>query len=103
MYQPLDGPSKQYKLTVTSTTVLELVKPTESALTERKVVVVNPQNGKIKIFFGDGVTAPNAATIAADGMLLFKSARDSFEATNSQPLYILAEAADVDVIIIERA
>lgn len=103
MFQPLDGPAKQYKLTVTSTVVLELVKPTESALEERKVVVVNPQDGKIKIFFGDGITTPSPATIASDGMLIYKNSRDTFEATNSQPLFILADTSDVDVIVIERA
>lgn len=103
MFQPLDGPSKQYKLTVTNATVLEVVKPTESALEDRKVVTINPQSGKVKIFFGDGVATPSPATVASDGIILFKNGMDTFEATHQQPLFILADTSDVDVIIVERA
>jgi hypothetical protein len=101
-FSPLDGPSAQGTITVDTITVKE-VKIGANALDERKVITLQPIDGKIRVFFGDGVTVPNAATVAVDGFLHFKSAKDSYEATNSQAVYILAEAGTVDVKVAERA
>jgi hypothetical protein len=104
MLQPLDGPSKQYKLSAVDTiTAVRIVKPTENELEERKVVTIQPIDSSIRVYFGDGSTVPSAATIAADGFLHYKKAKESYEASASQEIYILAEAGTTVVIIAERA
>lgn len=102
MLFPLDGPSAQTSVSVDTTTVQE-VKVGGSVLSERKVITLQPLNGQIRVYFGDGVTTPVAATVASNGLLHFNKAKESYEASDSQPVYILAEAGTVNVIIIERA
>lgn len=101
MYQDLDGPAKQYSKSVTSTVVVEVINV--SALYERKVVTLQPIDGKIWVYFGDGDTTPSAATVKADGFIHFKNTRDSYEASTTQPLFIVADTGTVDVRIAERA
>lgn len=103
MLQPLDGPSLQDTLTVNTSTVQE-VKVGGSALESRKAVTLQPKNGRIYVYFGDDIaSAPNAATVIADGLLHFKNAKDTYEAGPLQPLYILAVSGTVDVVVVERA
>jgi len=100
---PLDGPAKQTKITVNTTTVQE-IKVGASAQDERKVITVQPLTGKIYVYFGDATaSAPNAATVIANGFVQYKKAKDDYEASPQQPLYILAVSGSVDVIIAERA
>ena len=101
MLQPLDGTSKQASLSVDTVTVLE-IKAGASAFTERKVITVQPTDGKVYIYFGDEGVVPNAATVAADGFIQTKS-KESYEATGSQVVYILAVSGTVDVRFAERA
>lgn len=102
MLLPLDGPSIQGLLSVDTSTVQE-VKVGGSPLSERKVVTLQPKDGRVYVYFGDGVTTPNAATVAASGILIFKNAMISYEASESQHIFMLAVSGTVNVAIIERA
>lgn len=101
MLMPLDGPSKQFSITLTSSVVVE-VKIT-TALEERKVITIQPLDADIWVYFGDGINVPNVATVAADGFKHFKKAKESYEASNTQPIYILSTNASNDVRLVERA
>lgn len=98
---PLDGPAQQTTLTVNTSTVQEAKGAT--ALPERKVVTIQPTTGKIYVYFGDGASVPSAATVIADGFVQFKNARDSYEASDTQKIYILAVTGTVTVKVAERA
>ena len=101
--RPLIGPSAQTTLTVNSSTVQE-VKVGVTALASRKLATLQPVSGKIYIYFGaDGAGAPSPATVIADGAIIFKNAKETFEAGPLQPIYILAVSGLVDVKVIERA
>ena len=102
MLQPLDGPSKQDAISIDDITVIE-VKIDASPLDERKVITLQP-NGKIRVFFGDGSSVPNAATVLAKGFLHYKNAVRSYEASDSQTVYMIAETGGAtEVIVAERA
>lgn len=88
---PLDGPSVQTTLSVT--TIQVEVKVGTLALAERKVITVQPQDGKIYISFVSG----------QNGMLLMKNGIYSFEASETQAMYIKAVTGTVQVVIAERA
>lgn len=103
MLQPLDGPAAQTTLTVNTSTVQE-AKVGASALSRRGVVTIQPVDGKIYVYFGDDTaSAPNAATVIAEGLVVFKNAKESYEAGSQQPIYILAVSGTVDVKVVERA
>ena len=102
MLQPLDGPSDQGKLSVTDAAVTE-VKISASVLSERKVVTLQPTDGKVRVYFGDGSGAPLLSTVASDGFLVFKNQITSFEAAESQSVYVCAESGTVQVVVAERA
>jgi hypothetical protein len=102
MYSPLDGPSSQIKkIGVTSTTVVE-AKVLSSTLEDRKVVTLQP-TGNIRVYFGDGSSIPSAATVLANGVIQYKDQMISYEAGQKQPMFFVAVAGTVDVIVIERA
>ena len=102
MYQPLDGPSLQTTLSV-NTTVVQQVMVGASAMAERKVVTIMPIDGKIYVYFAGTAGIPSSATIIAHGFPQFKNALHSYEATDSQLVYILAVSGTVSVKIVERA
>lgn len=103
MLLPLDGPSLQDALSVTTGTVVE-AKVGGSPLAERKAVVIQPLNGNLYLYFDDGTnTAPSVANMAAKGLLLYAGAKDAYEASESQKLWILATTATTNTIIVERA
>ena len=102
MLQPLDGPSTQGVLSITAAAVT-LVKVGGSPLVERKVISLQP-DGKIRVYFGDGVTVPSAATVLSDGFTHPKSVLRSYEAGPQQTVYIVSDTgAGVDVATAERA
>jgi len=102
MLQPLDGPSAQATLSVGTVTVVE-VKAGGTALEERKVITIQPIGGKIYVYFGDGVTTPSAATVAADGFEHTNKLKESYEAASSQQMFILSAVGTINVKIAERA
>lgn len=102
MLQPLDGPSKQGKLSgVTTSTAVE-VKVGASSLEDRKVITLQPTSN-IKVYFADDGVVPAAATVLSDGLDHFKNAKESYEAGPKQLLYIVAASGTADVIVVERA
>ena len=104
MLQPLDGPSKQYRITVDTTTLRKIEESIGGgAFDERKVITLQPLTGRIRVYFGDGDTTPTAGTVSTDGLLQFNRSKESYEATYTQDVFILAESGTVDVIVTERA
>lgn len=91
MYLPLDGPSVQDVISVTTSQV-EL-KVGASAYPERKVVTIQPQDGKVYVSFVSG----------EDGFLCFKNGIYTFESSDSQLLYIKSVSGTVNVVVAERA
>jgi hypothetical protein len=73
-----------------------------SALEERKVVTFQG-DGKYYIYFGNGSSVPNAATVITNGFVAFKDSLVSIEASDSQPLYVLAVSGTVNIKLAERA
>lgn len=102
MFQPLDGPSAQIKLTSVGTVTVVEAKVGANALTERAVITMQP-SGKMKVYFGDGGAAPSAATVLANGLDHFKDAKETYEAGEKQKVYILAVSGTIDVVVVERA
>jgi hypothetical protein len=101
MFQPLDGPAAQIKLTAigTATPVEAMVGAT--ALPERAAVTLQP-NGNMKVYFSDG-SVPSAATVLANGLDHAKSAKETYEAGEQQRIFLLAVTGTIDVILVERA
>lgn len=102
MYQPLDGPSAQTKLTSVGTITPVEVKVGSNPLTDRAVITMQP-TGNMKVYFSDGGAAPSAATVLANGLDHYKNAKESYEAGDQQKVYILAATGTIDVVIVERA
>lgn len=99
----LDGPATQTTLAVDTITVLE-ARVGGSAYPERAAVTLQPVDGKIFVYFGDAdVAAPSAVTVAADGLQVFKNAKETYEAGPLQPIYLLAQSGTVSVKVIERS
>lgn len=101
MFQPLDGPSLQNKITINSSTVTE-IKIGSDALSERQAITLQP-NGNIKVYFGDGTTTPSSSTVQTNGLNHFKNAKETYEAGESQKVYMLSISGNVDVIVVERS
>jgi hypothetical protein len=101
MFQPLDGPSAQVKLTAVGTATVVEVKVGASALTDRQVITMQP-DGKMKVYFSDG-SVPSAATVLANGFDHFKDAKETYEAGEKQVVYILAATGTINVVVVERA
>ena len=91
---PLDGPSDHGQITATTTE--QEIKVGASALSERKVITLQPQDGKVRVLFKTGLAA-------SFGIEILKGDVYSFEASQTQPVYILTETGSVVVNIIERA
>lgn len=102
MLQPLDGPSKQFKLAAVGVVTPVEVFASGSAFSERKILTLQ-SDGKFYVYFADEGETPNAATVAANGFIQYKNAKESYEATGSQAVFVLAVTGTVDVRGAERA
>ena len=102
MFQPLDGPAAQIKIAVDTVTVKEL-KIGGATLIERKIIEIQPLDGKIYYYYGDGASTPSAATITANGFFLRKEQIRIIEASDTQPVFMIADAGTVNVAVAERA
>jgi hypothetical protein len=102
MFQPLDGPAVHGTITLTTSTV-QLFKVGASPLTDRAVITIQPQDGVVRLFFGDGSTTPSAATVLAQGFSLTKNGLYSFEASDKQQVWLLSNLGTVIANIAERA
>lgn len=102
MFQPLDGPSVQGTLSVTSSTVQE-AKVGGSRLTDRQVITIQADKD-IYVYFGDSTAAaPSSGTVSANGFRQYKDSIQTYEAGETQPVYILAVSATASTKIAERA
>ena len=88
---PLDGPSEQGTLSVTTSE--QVVKVGASNLEERKVVTIQPTDGKVYVSFKTGVT----------GFIVYKNQLVTFEASDKQDIFIKSVSGTVNVKIAERA
>ena len=102
MFQPLDGPAVHGTITLTTSTV-QLFKVGGSPLTDRNVITIQPQDGAVRLYFGDGIATPSAATVLAQGFLLGKNNLYSFEASDKQQVWLLSNSGSVIINIAERA
>lgn len=94
MYQPIDGPAVQTAITATTTPVE--VKVGAQALSDRKIVVLQPQDGNIYWGYNSNVTP-------GTGFLVGRRQQVFIEAGEQLPVYIVAGAGSVDVRIAEAA
>lgn len=101
MYLALDGPSLQDRVSVTDSTVFR-VKVGSIEFDDRNVIAIQPLNGDIRLFFGDGVTIPDANTVKTKGFPIREESFRSYEATSTQQVFIVAEFGTVDVVFAER-
>jgi len=97
----LDGPSKTGAALTLTSAVVQII-GAGSPLSERKVVEVQPIDGKAYYYYGDGVNVPSAATVQTDGFLLFPKQIRVIEASDTQPIYVVAATANVDFRYTER-
>lgn len=102
MYEVLDGPAKQTTLSVTNAAVVE-AKVGTTAFSERKVVTIQPTSKNVYVYFGDNGTTPSVTTVQNDGIKLYKNGVYSFEATDTQPIWLLAVSGTSNVKVVERA
>lgn len=102
MFQPLDGPSAQSKISVDNT--VKEVKIGASPLEGRKVITLQPLEGHIRVYFGDDTASPpSASDVLNKGFRHFKYVKDSYEAGSDQPVFYVTESGSAeDVIVAER-
>ncbi len=101
-FEALDGPSKSFKLSAVGIVTPVEVYASGSAFPERKVLTLQ-SDGKFYIYFADEGETPSAATIAANGFTQYKNAKESYEASGSQAVFVLAVTGTVDIRGTERA
>ena len=94
-FLPLDGPSVEDEISVNAITPTEL-KVGDSPADERKVVTFEAQNGKIRWGFTDEITA-------LKGYIGFKNQIITVEASDQQPVYVIAQSGTVTVYFSERS
>lgn len=97
----LDGPTLQEQQDVTASVVFR-VRVGSSEFSERDLVTIYPLDGLIWVFFGDGVNVPSAATVKGKGFPQPKGSLRSYEAADTQHIYIVADTGTVDVRYAER-
>jgi hypothetical protein len=102
MFQPLDGPSKQGSISVNASTP-QRVKVDTNELADRKVVTIQPLDGKLWVYFGEEGVTPTASDLQTKGFYHAKRSKESYEAGQRQQIWILAQAGTVDVRFAERA
>lgn len=101
MYLPLDGPSKQDLIPVTTSASVE-VKAKTTVFDDRKVVTLQPLSFMIKIYFADEGEVPSAATVISKGFEHPKKAIRSYEACGKQSMYMISIGGNTNVVVAER-
>jgi len=107
MLLPLDGPSKSGKLSSVGVSTPVEVKVGASPFKGRKVFTLqnskeDTNRGSFYVYFADDGETPNAATVSANGFLQAKNVKESYEASDSQAVFVLAVTGTVDIRISER-
>jgi len=101
-YEALDGPAKQFKLSAVDTATPVEVKSGVSSMEERKVITIQG-SAKFYVYFADEAESPSAATVTANGFIQYKNAKETYEASDSQVVFVLAATGTVDIRGAERA
>jgi hypothetical protein len=101
MLEALDGPSIQGKITVTDAAVSE-AKVGVSSFDDRKVLTLEG-NGRFYVYFANEGEVPSAATVADQGFLHYRNTKETYEASETQIVFLLAVTGSVDIKIAERA
>lgn len=102
MYQPVDGPAIQGVLSVGTGAVVE-AKVGASIFEDRKVITVQPTNGKIYVLFANDGETPTTTDLSTKGFIHFKDAKESYEVGQKQRVYFLSLSGTVSVRLAERA
>jgi hypothetical protein len=102
MLLPLDGPTKQDSISVTTASFVE-VKVGASAFSERKVITIQPLSFMIKVYFADAGETVTNSTVLNKGFEHPKKSIRSYEASESQKVYMIAVGGTTNVIVAERA
>jgi len=90
----LDGPSAQDLIAVTN--VESEAKVGASVLEERKVITIQPQDGDVRVLFVSGLASNHGIEVSKGDIF-------SFEASASQPVYLITDSGTTNVVLIERA
>jgi hypothetical protein len=99
-FLPLDGPSRQAKLSVTQNTVVEL-KIEAFPLPERKAITVQG-SGRFYMFFGNESGTPSTVDLQNNGFTCFKDELITVEAGDDQRVFVLAADATINIVVAER-
>jgi hypothetical protein len=102
MFEDLNGPAKQDSISVTASTPVR-VKVSTNELPERKVVTIQPLTGSCRVYFADEGETPVAATVLNKGFKIRKEGTRTFEATETQKVWIISETGTISIIIAERS
>lgn len=108
MLRSLDGPAKSGKLTGVDTITPIEVKVGALPSPDRQVIMLqstkkdSPNYGDFYVYFADEGETPNAATVSANGFFQNKNSKESYEASASQSVWVLADVGTIDVRISER-
>jgi len=100
---PLDGPSKQFAVSLTDSTAVEVKDGVNPAYSDRKVVTMMPIDGKMWVYFGDGDVTPTANDVKTKGFPHPKGALRSYEASDTQDMWIVSDTGTIDVRVAERS
>ena len=101
-FLPLDGPSRQLVISV-NTTIPQIFKRDVTPLEERKIITIQTLVGKIWIYFADDNETPTAGDVSSKGFLHHPHGKETYEASTTQVVWVLAFAGTVDVRGAERA
>lgn len=101
MLLPLDGPSKQFSTAITDAAVFE-IKAGVTVFEERKIITLQG-DGKFYVYFADEGETPSVSDVNTKGFLQYKNAKESYEATGSQAVFVLADSGTVNIRGAERA
>lgn len=108
MFNPLNGPSKPGKMVAVGIATPVEVKKGAEALTERKVVTlqshsVDDDYGSFYVYLSDDGETPNAATVADHGFVQTANSLHSYEASETQAIWVLSLTGTIDIRFVERA
>lgn len=101
MIEALDGPSKQFVITVDSVTPLK-VEEGGASLSDRKVVTMQG-DAKFYVYLAGDDEIPTANDLITKGFTQYKNAKESYEAGEFQAIYVLSISGISNIRIAERA
>lgn len=101
MLEALDGPSKSFVINANNTTPIE-VKSGSEPFSERKVVTMQGDK-KFYVYFADEGENPSAADISTKGFIQYKNSKESYEAAETQAIFVLSVGPSADIRVAERA